>query len=75
MISNKKIKFKSHFGKKVTKKFLSDKEKALEKIVLFDEIIEENKNNRNKFYHHHHNKTKTKKINIPIKNQKKIYKI
>ena len=76
-ISNKKIKLKSYFDKKGTKKFLSDKEKAMEEIVLFDEIIDENKNNRNKsHHHHHHSKTKTKKDKYShSKSEKKIYKI
>ena len=74
-ISNKKIKLKSYFDKKGTQKFLSDKEKAMEEIVLFDEIIDENKN-RNKSQHHHHHKTKTKKNKyLNSKSEKKIYKI
>ena len=74
-ISNKKIELKSYFDKKGTKKFLSDKEKAMEEIVLFDEIIDENKGkiNRNKSHNRHHHKKKQIKINIPIQNQKKKY--
>ena len=48
----------------------------MEEIVLFDEIIDENKNNRNKSHHHHHSKTKTKKDKYShSKSEKKIYKI
>ena len=71
-LSNKKIKLESYFDKKGTKKFLSDKEKAMEEIVLFDEIIDEKKN-RNEDHHHHHNKSKSKKKNYFIQNQKKKY--
>ena len=66
---NKKIKLESYFDKKGTKKFLSDKEKAMEKIVLFDEIIDEKKN-RNEDHHHHHNKSKSKKKIISSKIRK-----
>ena len=77
-ISNKKIELKSYFDKKGTKKFLSDKEKAMEEIVLLDEIIDENKgkNNRNKSHHHQHHKTKTKNNkNSHSKSEKKLYKL
>ena len=75
-ISNKKIKLKSYFDKKGTKKFLSEKEKAMEEIVLFDEIIDDENKNRNKSHHRHHHKTKTKnnKYSHP-KSEKKLYKI
>ena len=74
-ISNKKIKLKSYFDKKGTKKFLSDKEKAMEEIILFDEIIDKKKN-RDKSHHYPHKKAKTKKNkNSYSKSEKKIYKV
>lgn len=52
-ISDKnKIRFNSCFDKKGAKKFLSDKNKAMKKITLFDEILDgndkEKKNNKDK---------------------------
>ena len=38
----KKIKLFSYFDKKGAKKFLSEKDKAMKKITLFDEILDEN---------------------------------
>ena len=55
-ISNKnKIKLNSCFDKKGTKKFLSDKEKAMAEITLFDEITDENTHKKS---HHKHKKKK-----------------
>ena len=44
--SKNKIKFQSYFDKRGTKTFLSEKEKAMEKIILFDEINDENINKK-----------------------------
>ena len=41
-----KIKLNSCFDKKGTKKFLLEKEKAMEKIILFDEIIDKKQNTK-----------------------------
>ena len=78
-MSNKKIKLNSYFDKKGTKKFLHDKKKAMEEIVLFDEIIDENKNrntyhHHHQHHHHHHHKTKKNKFSYS-KSEKKIYKM
>lgn len=74
-MSNKKIKLNSYFDKKGTKKFLHDKKKAMEEIVLFDEIIDENKNRNTSHHHqHHHHKSKKNKFSYS-KSEKKIYKM
>jgi len=62
--SKNKIAFKSHFDKKGTKKFLSEKEKAMEKIILIDEIKDEN--NKNKKHHHEKSKKIKKKARRSI---------
>ena len=54
-----KIKFHSYFDKKGTKKFLSEKEKAMEKIIIFDEIDDEKINKKKT----HKDKVKKKKKN------------
>ena len=75
-MTNKKIKLNSYFDKKGTKKFLHDKKKAMEEIVLFDEIIDENKNRNTSHHHqhHHHHKSKKNKFSYS-KSEKKIYKM
>ena len=77
-----KIKLQSFFDKKGTKKFLSEKEKAMEKIILFDEINEDKLDKKKT--HKTHKETKKKKVKrrsisenaiIRVKPQKKEEKV
>jgi len=66
--SKNKITFKSDFDRKGAKKFLSEKSKAMEEIVLIDYIEEEtNKDNIKKNKSHHKNSHKNKNNNKNIK--------
>lgn len=67
--SKNKLIFKSCFDKKGTKQFLSEKEKAMAEITLFDELLDED----NKIKKKHHSKKKSKKNgNIRSKSEKTI---
>ena len=73
-ISNKnKIKLKSCFDKKGTKKFLSEKEKAMAEITLFDEILEAKKVHKKS--HHHHHKKKSKNHHVRSVSENAIFRL
>jgi uncharacterized membrane protein YfhO len=61
-----KNKFKSHFDRKGAKKFLNEKTKAMEEIVLMDEIKEKKteKLHKNSKKSKSHNKNTQKRINL-----------
>ena len=68
--SKSKLVFKSCFDKKGTKKFLSEKEKAMAEITLFDELLDED---TIKIKKKSHSKRKSKKNrNVRSKSEKDI---
>ena len=54
----KKIIFKSFFDQRGAKKFLAEKEKAMEEFILIDELEDENKNEKEFFFHYFHYSSK-----------------
>lgn len=75
-ISDKnKIKFQSHFDKNGAKKFLSDKDKAMEKIILSDDILDENGKKKKKHKDKDRNKKPRRSISDNFAHLKKKEKV
>lgn len=68
----KKIIFKSPFDQKGAKKFLADKEKALEEIILIDEFEDKKNSENNLQYFSKKNKSYHKKSKNNLMSEKKI---